>query len=40
MVMRLTGLVCANTRKYSEKLLKNAKNKNLLKTKRILITEM
>jgi len=38
--MRLTGLVGTNTRnprKHSEKFLKNAKNKNLLKIKRILL---
>ena len=38
--MQLTGLVCTNTqnrRKHSEKFVKNAKNKNLLKIKRILL---
>jgi len=38
--MRLTGFARTDTRKHSEKFLKNAKNKNLLKIKRILNTEI
>ena len=40
LVTRLTGFVCTKTGKHSEKFLKNAKNKNLLKIKRILNTEI